>query len=81
VANSYQPFRQPPPAGATRSGLDSCLHSGHDIGERLKGAEQGTDGLVMGDQCGPGLLNAAFGDFPLAAGGVETGTEAVPVLF
>jgi hypothetical protein len=34
----------------------------------------------MGDQCGPGLLNATFGHFPLAAVGVETGTEAIPVL-
>jgi hypothetical protein len=35
----------------------------------------------MGDQRGPGLLNAAFGQFPLAAGGGQTGTEAIPVPF
>ena len=35
----------------------------------------------MGDQRGPGLLNATFGQFPLAPGGAETGTEAIPVPF
>jgi len=33
----------------------------------------------MGDQRGPGLLNTTFGQFPLAAGVAETGTEAIPV--
>jgi hypothetical protein len=33
----------------------------------------------MGDQRGPGLLDAAFGHFPLAAGVAETGAEVIPV--
>jgi hypothetical protein len=35
----------------------------------------------MGDQRGPGCLNAAFGQFPLAAGVAEKGTEVIPVPF
>ena len=37
AAHSYQPSRQPSPAGATRSGLDSCPHSGHDMGSTQEG--------------------------------------------
>jgi hypothetical protein len=33
----------------------------------------------MGDQRRAGLLNPAFGQFPLPAGAAETGTEAIPV--
>src|SRR5215472_11196037 len=35
----------------------------------------------MGGQRGPGLLDAAFGQFPLAAGGAQKGTKAIPVPF
>ena len=33
----------------------------------------------MRDQCGPGLLNTTFGQFPLAASVAETGTQAIPM--
>ena len=37
AAHSNQPSRQPSPAGATRSGLASCPHSGHDMGSTSRG--------------------------------------------